>query len=80
MSSHAVQRASIQSIEQFKDLWKIIRAECNLSNLDNTSIFLVESVRWTIADRTAVAPFLFDSEHVPSVCFGNSASLSVLAS
>lgn len=80
MSSHAIQRASIQSIEQFKDLWKIIRSECNLSNLDNTSIFLVESVRWTIADRTAVAAFLFDSEHVPSVCFGNSASLSVLAS
>lgn len=80
MSSHAIQRGSIQSIEQFKDLWKIVKAECGLTNLDNTSIFLVESIRWTTSDRTAVSAFLFDSEHVPSVCFGNSASLSVLAS
>lgn len=80
MGSHAIQRGSIQSIEQFKDLWKIIRAECNLANLDNTSIFLVESIKWTTADRAAVAGFLFDSEHVPSVCFGNSASLSIMAS
>lgn len=63
-----------------KDMWEYIKATCNLVAEENsTSVFVIESVRWTMEDRAQMARLLFD-DHAPSVCFGNSASLSIFAS
>jgi actin len=48
--------------------------------IDNTSVLIIESVKSTLIDRSHWAELLFNTFHVPSICFGNSASLSVLAS
>jgi actin len=79
-SSHAVQRGTVQNWDQLKELWDHIKHVSNLYNIENTSIFVIESVRWTLEDRANMAKLLFDVDHAPSICFGNSASLSIFAS
>lgn len=79
-SSHAVHRGTVQNWEQLKELWDHIKHVSNLHNIENTSIFVIESVRWTLEDRANMAKLLFDVDHAPSICFGNSASLSIFAS
>lgn len=79
MSSHAVQRGAVHNWEQLKELWEHIKQVTNLTNIENTSIFIIESIKWTTEDRASMAKLLFDVDHAPSVCFGNSASLSVFA-
>jgi actin, other eukaryote len=79
MSSHPIQRGRIENEDQLKELWNSVISSANLLSLENISVFIIESVRWTMEDRKRMAGLLFEQK-APSVCFGNSAALSIFAS
>jgi actin len=61
-------------------LWHNLVDYANLTNIENTSVLIIESVKSSVSDRSHWAELLFNTFHVPSICFSNSASSSVFAS
>jgi len=80
ISSHPVHRGVVKDWDLMEKLWHNLVENTNLSNLDSTSVLIIESVKSSVSDRSHWAELLFNTFHCPSICFGNSASLSVFAS
>lgn len=80
ISSHPVHRGAVKDWDLMEKLWHNLIDHTSLSNLESTSVLIIESVRSTLSDRSHWAELLFNTFHVPSICFGNTASLSVFAS
>ena len=89
--SHPVYRGVIQDWDEMENLWKNIAENVSLtskhsdgadnwSTAEATSIFLVESNKATSLDRAKWAELLFETYHSPSICMGNSSTLSIFAS
>lgn len=52
----------------------------NWNTAESTSVFMVESNKASVQDRSKWAEILFETYHAPSICFGNSSVLSLFAS
>ena len=61
-------------------LWQNLTEQVNITASDEVSIMLIESPRSTVYDRTKWAEMMFELFRAPSLCIGNSASLTVFAS
>lgn len=90
-SSHPIYRGVVQDWDEMENLWKHIADTVSLtqknsdgtdnwSTAESTSIFLVESNKASIEDRSKWAEILFETYHAPSICLGNSSALSIFAS
>jgi actin-related protein len=82
-STHPVSRGSVMDWKQMEKLWSVVM-DTVISSTGNPgfkpSIFVVESCASTVEDRAQWAKILFENMHMPSICFGNSACLSLFAS
>lgn len=90
-SAHPLYRGVINDWDEMENLWKYISDTVGLTSLmpdgtinmnaaEATSIFLVESIKTTPAERDKWAKLFFEVSHAPSICFMNSATLSIFAS
>lgn len=61
-------------------LWQNLTEQASITSSDEVSIMLIESPRSTGYDRTKWAEMMFEVFRAPSLCIGNSSSLSVFAS
>lgn len=77
-SIHPIHRGQVRDWEKLEELWSATFNEVGASG--ELSIMLAESPRCTPADRAKLAEILFEKFKVPSICMGNSASLSIFAS
>lgn len=80
MISHPVQRGAIKDWESLEKVWNNLTEIANLTNLDSTSILIVDSIKSTAVDRSHWAEMLFETNHVPSICIHSSAPLTIFAS
>lgn len=78
-NSHPVCRGQVKDWDQMEKLWQRIMDKIGLTSPDSASVLIVESPTTTIAERSKWAEMLFEKS-VPSICFGNSAPLSLFAS
>jgi actin len=90
-ASHPIYRGAINDWDEMETLWRTISETVNLTHRNSdgsdnwnisevTSVFLVESNKTTAADRAKWAELLFETYHAPSICMGNSSTLSIFAS
>jgi actin-related protein len=79
LTTHPISRGVVKDWDQMEKLWHHIAETVNLSSNESTSIFIVESHKSTALDRVKWADLLFDTCHSPSICIGNSASLTIFA-
>jgi len=79
-SSHPIHRGQVKNWDHLEKLWGTIFAEEVGARKHMPSIMLVESLKTTLQDRLRWAEMLFETFHAPSICLGNSASLSLFAS
>ncbi len=74
-------RGLVHDWDEMQKFWQVITSEIGLNTvqIEKTPVLLIDSPLATIADRTKWAEILFEGYHVPSLCIGNSASLSIFA-
>jgi actin len=74
-------RGIVHDWDEMEKFWHTITDEVGMNtvNIEKTPVLLIDSPLSTIADRVKWAEILFEGYHVPSICIGNSASLSVFA-
>jgi actin len=75
-----VHRGAVKDWDLMEKLWHNLVDNASFSSLENMSVLIIESVRSSVAERSHWAELLFNTFHVPSICFGNSSSLSIFAS
>jgi actin len=74
-----INRGVVRDFDQMESLWGMITEEAGLSNMENMSVMLVESAKSNSEQREKWAELLFAKFNVPSICIGNSASLTMFA-
>eukprot|EP01038_Epipyxis_sp_PR26KG_P007604 gene7604-10354_t len=77
---HPVHRGVVTDWGNMEKLWHNISEQIPTFGNDSASVFLVESPLSTFNDRVKWAEMLFETFRVPSICFGNSSSLTIFAS
>mmetsp|Transcript_33743 Transcript_33743/g.46246 ORF Transcript_33743/g.46246 Transcript_33743/m.46246 type:complete len:376 (+) Transcript_33743:17-1144(+) len=75
-----IYRGAIKDWDQMEKLWQNLTEQVNITSSDEISILLIESPRSTAYDRTKWAEMMFEVFRAPSLCIGNSASLTIFAS
>eukprot|EP01035_Chromulina_nebulosa_P033246 gene33246-44510_t len=79
-SGQPIYRGAIKDWDQMEKLWQNLTEQVNMTASDEVSIMLIESSKSTVHDRTKWAEMMFEVFRAPSLCIGNSASLTVFAS
>lgn len=74
-------RGQVHDWDEMEKFWETITNEVGMNtvNVEKTPVLLIDSPLSKISDRVKWAEILFEGYHVPSICIGNSASLSVFA-
>lgn len=74
-------RGQVHDWDEMEKFWETITNEVGMNtvNIEKTPVLLIDSPLSKISDRVKWAEILFEGYHVPSICIGNSASLSVFA-
>lgn len=74
-------RGLVHDWDEMEKFWETITNEVGMNtvNIEKTPVLLIDSPLSKISDRVKWAEILFEGYHVPSICIGNSASLSVFA-
>eukprot|EP01039_Chlorochromonas_danica_P002140 gene2140-2334_t len=80
-SSHPVSRGVVNSDWNLMEkLWDNIAETTNLTDVENTSVLVIESVLSTPTDNAGWAELLFETVKAPSICLSVSSPLTVYAS
>lgn len=77
---HPIRRGVIKDWDQLETVWQNITEITNLTQIDSTSIFIVESPRMNGVDRSKWAELLFETYRASSICLSNSCALTLFAS
>ncbi len=74
-------RGLVHDWDEMEKFWETITNEVGMNtvNIEKTPVLLIDSPLSKISDRVKWAEILFEGYHVPSICIGNSASLSIFA-
>lgn len=75
-----IQRGAVVDWDPIPKLWEKVFASLGIKETETVTVTLTESLKATTTDRAKWAEILFDTFHVPSVCIGNTSSLTVFAS
>ena len=78
--AHPVVRGEVKDWDTMEKLWTRMLDTIGVNSPDSASIMLTESPRSTVAERMKWGELLFETFRSPSICIGNSASLSLFAS
>ena len=81
MPSSLMHRGIVQDWDGMEKHWQAVLNEVLVSqtNTEKTPILLIDSPATSMADRVRWAEILFEGYRAPSLCIGNSASLSIFA-
>jgi len=81
MPNVLMHRGVVQDWDNMEKYWQFVLNEVGVSqsNTEKTPILLVDSPTTSISDRVKWAEILFEGYRAPSLCIGNSASLSIFA-
>lgn len=79
-TSLPISRGRVRDWSQLSRFWNKIITEVGVSSVDSTSVMFVENPLITTSDRAKWAEIIFDAYRAPSICYGNSSSLSLFAS
>eukprot|EP00605_Chrysophyceae_sp_TOSAG23-4_P002830 GSChrysophyteH1.ASY1.ANO1.3115.1 assembled CDS len=74
-------RGVVQDWDGMEKYWQTILNEVGVSqtNTERTPVLLIDSPSSSVSDRVKWAEILFEGYRAPSICIGNSASLSIFA-
>lgn len=78
--THPVSRGEVRDWDQMEKLFNRIMDMIGVTSPDSASVLLTESPKATMQERGKWAELLFETFRSPSICIGNSASLSLFAS
>jgi len=81
MPNVLMHRGVVQDWDNMEKYWQMVLSEVGVSqtNTEKTPILLIDSPVTSISDRVKWAEILFEGYRAPSLCIGNSASLSIFA-
>ena len=74
-------RGVVQDWDGVEKYWQTVLNEVGVSqtNTERTPVLLIDSPSSSVSDRVKWAEILFEGYRAPSLCIGNSASLSIFA-